>query len=39
MHIPKPETEEGKLIEVLKNPQDWLELDEEDEKTAKSTSK
>lgn len=39
MHNPKPQTEEGKLIEILKNPQDWLELEEEDEKTPKSTPK
>lgn len=31
MHNPKPETPEGKLIEVLKNPREWLENTEESE--------
>lgn len=28
MHAPKPETPEAKLVDVLKNPQDWLNLEE-----------
>lgn len=30
MHNPKPESDEGKLIEVLKNPLDWLDNTTED---------
>ena len=29
MHIPKPESPEGILTEVLKNPRNWLSLPEE----------
>lgn len=26
MHEPEPETEEGKLVEILRNPRDWIPL-------------
>lgn len=31
MHVPKPESPEGILTEVLKNPRNWLSLPEEPE--------
>lgn len=28
MHVPDPKSKEGQLIDVLKNPRDWLEIGE-----------
>ena len=36
MHEPTPESEEGHLVQVLKNPRNWLGLPEEEEESEKS---
>lgn len=30
MHEPNPESEEGQLIQILRNPKDWIPLESED---------
>lgn len=30
MHEPNPESEEGKLIQILRNPKDWIPLESDD---------
>lgn len=32
MNNPKEESEEGRLLQILKNPRDWLDTNEEQEK-------
>nr|CAD7265216.1 unnamed protein product [Timema shepardi] len=35
MHIPSPDSKEGKLVEILKNPKDWLEIEKPSTDTKK----
>lgn len=32
MHEPAKDTEEAKLIEILRNPKDWITLDDDNDK-------
>nr|CAD7203033.1 unnamed protein product [Timema douglasi] len=35
MHVPSPDSKEGKLVEILKNPRDWIEIEKPSTDTKK----
>lgn len=39
MHEPPKNSDEGKLLEILRNPKDWIPVDEPEEKGAKKEGK